>query len=357
MKNGIYGTGMLYGAFGEEIKMKNWKILFTAPGVAQLVEGDMPVCGDDEVIVRILRTTISAGTERALLTGDPNISSTAAGSVTFPRKSGYSAAGVVTEIGRKVTTVAVGDRVACSWSSHAQYCKLKETRVYRLDDAISDAEAALIHIGTFPAAAIRKCRLEFGESAIVMGMGVLGMITVELLRVAGAAPIIAVDPVPEKRALALSLGADYALDPFMEGFAEKVKELTNGGAQVGIEITGRGSGLDMILDCMARFGRVALLGCTRNSDFSIDYYRKVHGPGITLVGAHTLARPKVESSSGWWTERDDAFALLKLLLLKRLDFARLVEEVHSPAEATEIYDRLAKHAAFPIVQFDWTRFE
>ena len=34
MKNGIYGTGMLYGAFGEEIKMKNWKILFTAPGVA-----------------------------------------------------------------------------------------------------------------------------------------------------------------------------------------------------------------------------------------------------------------------------------------------------------------------------------
>ena len=337
--------------------MKNLNILFTAPGVAELVEKDMPVCGDDEVIVKILRTTISAGTERALLTGDPNINYKAAGSVKFPRQSGYSAAAVVTEIGKNVTTVAVGDRVACSWSSHAQYCRLKETRVYKLEDGITDAEAALIHIATFPTAAIRKCRLEFGESAIVMGMGVLGMITVELLRVAGAAPIIAVDPVPEKRELALSLGADYALDPFMEGFAEKVKELTSGGAQVGIEITGRGSGLDMILDCMARFGRVALLGCTRNSDFSIDYYRKVHGPGITLVGAHTVARPKVESSSGWWTERDDAFALLKLLKLKRLDLARLVEEVHSPVEATEVYDRLAKNAAFPLVQFDWTKFE
>lgn len=335
----------------------NKNILYTAPGIAEIVEKEMPVCGDDEVVVRINRTTISAGTERALLTGNPNINYKAAGSVNFPRQSGYSAAAVVTEIGKKVTSVKVGDRVACSWSSHAQYCKLKETRVYKLDDEVADAEAALVHICTFPMAAIRKCRLEFGESAIVMGLGVLGLISVELLRVAGATPIIAVDPVPEKRALALSLGADYALDPFAEDFVDTVKKLSNGGVNVGIEITGRGSGLDMVLDCMARFGRVALLGCTRSSDFSIDYYRKVHGPGITLVGAHTVARPKVESSNGWWTERDDAFAILKMLKYQRLDLARLVEEVHSPEEAPEIYDRLAKNASFPIVQFDWTRLE
>ena len=334
--------------------MMNKNILYTAPGIAEIVEKDMPVCGDDEVIVKINRTTISAGTERALLTGNPNINYKAAGSVNFPRQSGYSAAAVVTEVGEKVTTVKVGDRVACSWSSHAQYCKLKESRVYKLDDAVTDAEAALVHICTFPMAAIRKCHLEFGESAIVMGLGVLGLISVELLRAAGATPIIAVDPVPEKRELALTLGADYALDPFAENFADTVKKITDGGVKVGIEITGRGSGLDMVLDCMAKFGRVALLGCTRSSDFSIDYYRKVHGPGITLVGAHTVARPKVESSNGWWTERDDAFALLNMLKYKRLDIARLVEEVHSPAEAPEIYDRLAKNAAFPIVQFDWT---
>lgn len=332
-------------------------ILFTAPGVAELVDVEMPVCGDNEVIVRIRRTTVSAGTERALLTGDPNINYKKPGSVVFPRQTGYSAAGVVTEIGKNVTTVAVGDRVACSWSNHAQFCKLAETKVYKLDDAVSDAEAALIHICTFPTAAIRKCRLEFGESAIVMGLGVLGLISVELLRVAGATPIIAVDPVPEKRELALTLGADYALDPFAEGFAETVKRLTNGGVNVAIEVTGRGAGLDSVLDCMARFGRVALLGCTRNSDFSIDYYRKVHGPGITLVGAHTVARPKVESSNGWWTERDDAFALLNLVKHKRLDVARLVEEVHSPVEAPELYDRLAKNPAFPIVQFDWTMLD
>jgi threonine dehydrogenase-like Zn-dependent dehydrogenase len=61
--------------------------------------------------------------------------------------------------------------------------------------------------------------LELGESAIVMGLGVLGIIAVELLHAAGAYPIIAVDPVEKKRDQALSLGADYALDPFAPDFA------------------------------------------------------------------------------------------------------------------------------------------
>ncbi|MBQ9783724.1 MAG: zinc-binding alcohol dehydrogenase [Clostridia bacterium] len=336
--------------------MKNVNILFTSPGVAELVEKEMPTYGEDEVLVKIVTTTVSAGTERANLIGDPNVAGRRAPEVKFPRQSGYSAGAEVVAVGDKVTRVKVGDRVACSWTKHAQYCVLKETQVYRLPDVLSYEEAALVHIATFPMAAIRKCRLEVGESAIVMGQGVLGLIAVELLRVAGAAPIIAVDPVPEKRALALTLGADYALDPFAEGFADTVKCLTGGkGAKVAIEVTGLGSGLDMVLDCMAKFGRVALLGCTRNSDFTIDYYRKVHCPGITLVGAHTMARPKLESSEDWWTELDDAEAIIRLVELGRLDLKRLIEETYSPADAPAVYDRLAKNSAFPIVQFDWRR--
>ena len=227
-------------------------------------------------------------------------------------------------------------------------------KVYKLPDEVSSAAGALVHIATFPLAAIRKCNLEFGESAIIMGLGVLGIVSIGLLRAAGAAPIIAVDPVKEKRELAIKLGADYALDPFEEGFVDRVKEITDGGAKVAIEITGNGKGLDMVLDCVSKFARVALLGCTRNSDFTIDYYRKVHGPGVTLVGAHTIARPSLQSSHGWWTERDDALAVIKMLKCGRLDFDILVDEVVSPNEATEVYTRLANGGPFPIVQFDWT---
>lgn len=330
-------------------------ILYTSPSVAELVDEEIPELKSSEVLVKLDRSTISAGTERANLVGDPNVSPIVGMPVVFPRRSGYSSAGTIAAVSDDVTDFKVGDRVAVSWSSHNQYCVRHVSTVYKLPDNVSMAAGALVHIATFPLAAIRKCNLEIGESAVIMGLGVLGIMSIGLLRAAGAAPIIAVDPVKEKRELAIKLGADYALDPFEEGFAQRVKDITSGGARIALEITGNGKGLDMVLDCMAKFGRVALLGCTRNSDFTIDYYRKVHGPGITLVGAHTIARPTACSSHSWWTERDDAMAVIKLLECGRLDFDKLVEEVHSPLEATAIYARLATERAFPIVQFDWTK--
>ena len=103
---------------------------------------------------------------------------------------------------------------------------------------------------------------------------------------------------------------------------------------------------------MAGSGRI--LGCTRHSSFAIDYYRKVHGRGVTLVGAHTMARPRSESSPGWWTERDDAFAFLGLASLGRLSLAGFTDEVHAVADAPAVYSRLAAGGPFPNVQFDWS---
>ena len=274
----------------------------------------------------------------------------------FPRRLGYSSSGVVEAVGDGVTHVKPGDRVAVSWGTHSLYQIRDTANIHKLPDDVSFSDGALGLIGTFPLAAIRKTRLEIGESAIVMGQGVLGQVAVQLLRIAGAVPILAVDPSPHKREQALALGADYALDPFAPDFVDTVHRLT-GGVRTAIEVTGNGTALDQVLDCMARFGRVALLGCTRESDFTIDYYRKVHGPGITLIGAHTLARPDKESSAGWWTTRDDMAALLRMTSLGRLKMSDLVEEIHSPAEAPEVYARLMVEKVFPVVQFDWTKLD
>ena len=335
--------------------MKVKQIVFTKPSVAELLETEIEAPKANEVQVRLAVSTISSGTERANLVGDPNVGPNSAGAVVFPRVLGYSSAGIVEAVGENVTNFKIGDRVAMSWTTHTQVLNIDQNNVYKLPDNVSFNDGALLHISIFPLAAIRKCRLEIGESAIVMGMGVLGLVAIPLLKAAGAAPIIAVDPVPEKREKALSVGADYALDPFAEDFAKTVKEITGGGAKVGIEVTGIGAGLDGILDCMARFGRVALLGCTRNKDFTIDYYRKVHGPGITLVGAHTQARPQYESSDGWWTQRDDIATTLKLTEMGRIKLSDIIDKIHSPTEATEVYTRLANEKAFPMVQFDWSK--
>lgn len=338
--------------------MKRKTIAFTKPYTAELVEDEVPAPGSNQVQVKLAVSTISSGTERANLIGDPNTSIYGEGGTpVFPRISGYSSAGTITAVGGNVTEFKIGDRVAMSWTTHSEYVTLPKDCVYPLSDRTSFYDGALFHIGIFPLAAIRKCRLEIGEPAIVMGMGILGLIAIPLLKAAGAVPIIAVDPIAEKRQKALACGADFALDPYSPNFAKTAKEITKGGAKVGIEVTGIGAGLDGILNCMARFGRVSLLGCTRNKEFTIDYYRKVHGPGITLVGAHTLARPDTESSNGWWTQKDDVLALSKLTEMGRIKLSDMIDEIHSPLEASEIYSRLANEKAFPLVQFDWSKIE
>ncbi len=332
------------------------QIIFPRVNEAELVDVPEDVVGPRSVKIKTMVSTVSAGTERANITGDANVAGANAPDVTFPRRSGYSISGIAVEVGSEVKDIKVGDRVHAFWTRHKEYnCETKD-RVLKIPDGISFSEAAQVFISTFSLAAIRKCRLEIGESAMVMGLGLLGQYAVKLLRCAGAVPIIAVDPIESKRKTALASGADYALNPFEEGFADKVKALTGGGVNVCIEVTGLGSGLDMALDCMAKFGRVALLGCTRNKNFSIDYYRKVHSPGISLIGAHTMARPDIESHPGYFTHRDDITSVFKLLTSGRLSFDSLGAQLHSPHECPAVYERLINDKNFPaVVQFDWER--
>lgn len=102
--------------------MKSKNIVFTKPNTAELITEDVKPIGENEVLVRLAVSAISSGTERANLVGEVNVNWTSDKTVAdFPRRVGYSSAGVVEAIGEKVTSVKVGDRVALSWSKHAQF--------------------------------------------------------------------------------------------------------------------------------------------------------------------------------------------------------------------------------------------
>ncbi len=334
---------------------QNKQIVFTKVNTAELLDAPYTEPQDRQVVVETAFSAVSPGTERANLTGDPNVAGSKEGNVVFPRYLGYSSSGIVVAKGSAVTEFEIGDRVAVFTGTHSRYKTMNVYNVVKINDKISLSEAAMCYIVTFPLAAVRKTRLEIGESALVMGLGLLGQIAVRQLKTAGAAPIIAVDPVESRRKEALEAGADYAFDPYDEGFASKVRKVSGGGVNVAIEVTGVGAGLDGALDCMARFGRVALLGCTRDKEFTIDYYRKVHFPGITLIGAHTMARPDFESHPGWFTHPDDIKAMFKLIEYGRIDIKPLIKEIHSPENCGEVYTRLATDREFPsTILFDWS---
>ena len=337
--------------------MKTKQIVFTKPCVAELLDIECTAPRAYEVTVELEYSAISAGTEKANYLGLRNgtVQSEDAAPV-FPRYVGYSAAGTVKAVGESVHDLKEGDKVIVFWGKHKKLITMPRKNIVKIPDGVSTKEASMALISTFPLAAIRKTKLEIGESALVMGLGILGIFAVQELRAAGAYPIIAADPVEERREFALKMGADYALDPMDKDFSKKVNELSGGGVNVCIEVTGLGVGLIQALDCMKEMGRVALLGCTRSSKFEIDYYGKVHGRGISLIGAHTIARPKLESSAGLWTDADDIGAVLSLIKGKRLNFADMICEIHSPADAQEVYTRLANEKNFPIgVLFDWSR--
>ncbi|MBQ6998814.1 MAG: zinc-binding alcohol dehydrogenase [Clostridia bacterium] len=339
--------------------MKNKQIVFTKPNTAELLITDYKKPLKNEVVVKTAFSTVSCGTERANITGDPNVSAGCAAAVNFPRKSGYSSSGIIVEKGMDVKNFDIGDRVVVYWGTHSQYNTVPESQIIKIEnETISFEEAALSFISTFSLAAIRKTHLEIGESAIVMGLGLLGQFAVRLLKAAGACLIIAIDPIDNRRKEALDDGADYVFSPFEDGFVEKVKTITGGGVNVAIEVTGAGAGFDSVLDCMAKFGRVALLGCTRDKNFTIDYYRKIHYPGITVVGAHTLARPENESYPGYFTHNDDIKAVLKLCSCGRIDFKSMIKETHAPQNCADVYARLINDKDFPtVVQFDWSQLK
>ena len=337
--------------------MKTNKIVFTDIGKAELQAFEINGCpAEQEVLIETAYTAVSAGTERAGLMHMPNQADEVDGG-TFPKIFGYSCVGTVKATGSGVRHVVPGDRVIGYWSQHSQYNLLPGKRVVKIrHDCIPSEHAVFLFIAAFSAAGLRKTRLEFGESAMVFGMGLLGALAVQLCRIAGAVPVIAADLSEDRRRLALELGADYAMNPNDRDFARLAKDMTRGGRGVNaiVEVTGLSIALKQALDVVAPMGRVSLLGCTRVSDTPIDFYQKVHRPGVEIIGAHTNARPHVESYPHHWTHRDDIEALMDLTAGGRLDLSKILSETHAPEEAPEVYRRLAENRDFPVgVVFRW----
>lgn len=327
------------------------KIIFTKPKTAELLQIETNPLKVNDVMVKMEYTVVSGGTERANILGIQN-----AGGDCFPKSLGYCGVGHVIEIGEKVENTAVGDRVLVYHGKHTDYNVVPESDVTKVeDDAIDSLYAAFVIIASMGLGGVRKLEVELGESAMVMGLGLLGMFSVQFLRLSGANPVIAVDLNEERRNLALKLGADYALDPSDEDFVKKVKEITMGkGVNACVEVTGVSAAMKQALECASWMGRISLLGCTRISDCAIDYYTQVHRPGIKLIGAHNFVRPKVESYPHHWTHHDDCRAILNMISTNRIDVKSIVSRVVKPEMAPEIYTELCDNKDFPLgTVFDW----
>ena len=331
--------------------MRNKQIVFTAVHKAELRETEVPaVIPSEAVLAETEYTVVSGGTERACILGMPNTAQK------FPMSLGYCGVGRVLKTGEAVTDIHTGDRVLIYHGVHAKYNIVPRSDVTLVEnDSIPSLDAAFVILASMGLGGVRKLEAEIGESAMVMGQGLLGVFATQFLRLSGACPVIAADLSESRRALARRLGADYAFDPSEKDFVDKVKSVTKGkGVNACVEVTGASVALVQALSCAAWQGRIALLGCTRVSDCRVDYYSQVHRPGIRLIGAHNFVRPKADSYPHHWTHHDDCRAILDLIAARRIEVAPIVSRVLSPACAPEVYDSLCDDPEFPVgTVFDW----
>lgn len=227
----------------------------------------------------------------------------------LPVVPGHEAAGIVEAVGSEVRTVKVGDAVVTCLSAFCGHCEFCVTgrmalclggdtrrgrndapRLTRSDDGSvvnqmlnlsAFAEQMLIHehacvainpempldraaiigcaVTTGAGAVFNACKVTPGETVAVVGCGGVGLATVNAAKIAGAGRIIAVDPMPEKRALAMKLGATDAIDAGADAAAQII-EMTKGGVHHAIEAVGRPASGDLAVASLRRGGMATILG-------------------------------------------------------------------------------------------------
>jgi S-(hydroxymethyl)glutathione dehydrogenase/alcohol dehydrogenase len=227
----------------------------------------------------------------------------------LPAIPGHEAAGIVEAVGSEVRTVKVGDAVVTCLSAfcgHCEYCVTgrmslclggdtrrkpgEAPRLTRPDGSIVNqmlnlsayAEMMLVHehacvaihpdmplpqasvigcaVTTGAGTIFNACKVTPGETVAVIGCGGVGLATINAAKIAGAGRIIAADPLPEKRAMAMKLGATDVVDALADDAAAQIQELTKGGVDHAIEAVGRPASGTLAVKSLKRGGTATILG-------------------------------------------------------------------------------------------------
>ena len=227
----------------------------------------------------------------------------------LPAIPGHEAAGIVEAVGSEVRTVKVGDAVVTCLSAfcgHCEYCVTgrmslclggetrrkpgEAPRLTRPDGSTMNqmlnlsayAEMMLVHehacvainpeipldrasvigcaVTTGAGTIFNACKVTPGETVAVIGCGGVGLATINAAKIAGAGRIIAADAVPEKRALAIKLGATDVVDALADNAAAQIQELTKGGVDHAIEAVGRPASGELAVKSLKRGGTATILG-------------------------------------------------------------------------------------------------
>ncbi|MBC7485285.1 MAG: bi-domain-containing oxidoreductase [Cytophagaceae bacterium] len=261
-----------------------------------------------------------------------------------PLPLGYCNVGKVVAIGEGVVDFKIGDRVASN-GQHAEYVCVPVNLAARVPAQVSDEEASFTVIASIGLQGIRLLQPTFGETIVVTGLGLIGLITAELL-LSNGCRVIGIEIDESKRTLALSKGIDV-INPLKDDVVKTVQSLTNGIGADGVLITASAKNNDIISQaaqmCRKR-GRVVLTGVVGLDIRRSDFYEKEitfqvscsYGPGRYDDDYEYKGRD-YPMAYVRWTEKRNFEAVLFAIASGKLDVKSLITEIVPLQDYQKIY--------------------
>lgn len=344
-------------------------------GEVALRDVPVPQCGSKRVLVRNQNSLISLGTERSTIElGRKSLLGKAAarpdlvrrawdkakkegllktwqeamGRLDTPTPLGYSSAGIVEQCGLAATEFAPGDRVACvgqGFASHAEFVSIPVNLACKIPKEVSCEEAAFGMLGIIALHGIRSANLTFGSRVVVMGLGLLGLLTIQMLRAYGC-DIIAFDPATDKTNLAQRLGFSHVVTE-TSSLDLVCNHVTNGAGVDAVIITAatkdRGP-VDQAIQLCRPKGRIVVVGTAdihpdRNELWQKEVeivVSKAAGPG-SVDPVYEIEGIDLPIGEVRWTQKRNLQEFLRLIAEKKVDVQSLITHRFNIEQAESVY--------------------
>lgn len=339
-----------------------------------------PQCAPGGVLVKSLASLISSGTERTTIrlgsktllgkalerpdlvqqvfrkmmsAGVADTTATVRAKLDTDIALGYSSAGVVMEAGEGVDEFTAGQEVACAGMGHASHAEVNwvpKNLCVNIPPGVDFESASSVAVGAIALQGVRLTEAKIGERVAVIGLGLIGLLSVQILKAAGCS-VWGIDPDPERVKLALELGADLACSngEWKGNPWNRMHDHSEGADAVVITAGTRSNGPVDLAGKIARDRAVVVIVGDVRVDIPREFYYKKelqvrysrsYGPGRY---DSRYEEGGVDYPAGYvrWTEKSNMDAFLQLVAQRKVDVGRLITHRFDIGNATEAYKLLS----------------
>jgi 2-desacetyl-2-hydroxyethyl bacteriochlorophyllide A dehydrogenase len=340
--------------------VKNYVLYFTKPHAVQVREEPIPTPAQNEVLVKNMVSGISAGTEmlcyKGLIPDDISLDETISSlkhQISYPFKYGYSSVGKIVEVGHPNLNYLI-DKLVFVFNPHESYFCVNKEQLILLPDNLSPQDALFIPTMETAVNLLLDGSPLIGENVLVLGLGVVGLLTTALLQQFPLSTLIGIDLSQNRRKLGLELGAKFAFDnqPDLQLQLQKqLQHLKHRELDLIYELTGNPDALNSAISLIGYEGRIVLGSWYGKKPCHINLGGKFHRNRIKVIASQVSSL--ASKLQGRWTKDrrfNTAFAMLE-----KIKPTRFVSHNFHITQADKAYDLLdakAQEALFVTLTYE-----